>query len=170
MSGPGESVEVAGAHLRVRGRLALGRFPRVADLVNHDRGVIVLHDATLLDARGQPTGLELPELVMAQDEVTFIGEEDGPGGADGDAPRCVIFTPGYTISGGIHRHRDPSLANFLSATDQRFFEVTDAVIRPAGDPAAALRQGCVLVNRTQVSAIAELPPGAADPAEAQPGA
>ena len=46
------TVELVGPHLRATGHMALGRFPRLADLVNHNRGFIVLHDARDIFACG----------------------------------------------------------------------------------------------------------------------
>lgn len=178
-------VELVGSHLHVRGHLALGRFPRLADLVNHDRGFIVLHDATILDGDGAETDVELPELVVNQDEVTFIGHDVAgdagrgaeargrvgadaphPAGGPGATSRCVVYTPGHTLSGNIHRFRDISLANFVAATDPRFIEVTDACVRSQRAGARAKRYARLMVNRTQITAIAELPAGARDPAAA----
>ena len=169
------TVELVGPHLRATGHMALGRFPRLADLVNHNRGFIVLHDARLLDVGGRPLGLDLPELVVNQDEITFIGHAGEEGGAaggrvqgGGGTRRYVVFAPGHTLTGTIHLFREISLANFVEATDPRFLDVADAAARPRRAPGAVIRYGWLLVNRTHITAIAELPEGATDPAE--PGA
>ena len=161
-------VELVGPHLRVTGHLALGRYPRLADLVNHNRGFLIVRDACLLDGSGTPTGLTLPELVVNRDEVTFIGHgaeavaaRPHPAGA---TSRFVIFAPGHTISGAIHRYRDISLVNFVEAHDPRFVEVTEAAARAQAEPGMVMQYACMLVNRTQINAIAELPEGAPDPA------
>jgi len=156
-------VELVGPHLRVRGTLLLGRFPRLADLVNHNRGFIILHDAQLLEQSGQPTTLRLPELVVNQDEITFIGHQHhspstgtaGGAGADGLLRRLVIFTPGHTINGSVHIFREMTLANFVEASDPRFLSLTDGRARSLLDPGVLIEAECLLVNRTQINAIAE---------------
>jgi hypothetical protein len=166
-------VELVGPHLRVRGRLSLGRFPRLADLINHNRGFIVLQDAELLERDGSAISLRLPELVVNQDEITFIGHEESSAPAGpGLARHLVIFTPGHTISGSIHIFREMTLANFVEATDPRFLSMTDTTARSLIDPSVLIRATGMLVNRTQINAIAETeqsvsPGGTADPAPHQ---
>ena len=113
------NIELVGPHLRVGGQIALGRFHRLSDRVNHGRGFILLHDARLLKRNGDPTSLVVRELYVNQDEVTFVavahaaasGSDDPAPGQDlsGDRPtirkqarRHIVFTPGHVISGLIH--------------------------------------------------------------------
>jgi hypothetical protein len=179
-AGPAQhDVELVGPDLRVSGRLSLGRFTNLADLVNHNRRFLVLHEARLLQGAGGPTDLVLPELVVSQDEITFVGDrqqpDDEPPGADrgpattrtradsgtersgpdGHPRQFVIFTPGHAITGGLHLFREMTLANFVEATDPRFIPVSDATCRSLSDPDAVSRFEVLLVNRTQIGAIAE---------------
>jgi len=155
-------VELVGPHLRVRGRISLGRFTHLADLVNHHRSFLVLHDARLLDQHGQPTDVGFPELVVNQDDVTFIGHEhEGdarPAIGDGlDRPvrTYAIFTPGHAITGTIHLVRDTTLVNFVETTDPRFIALSDVVVTSLEAPVVVSRFDDLLVNRTQISAITE---------------
>ncbi len=163
-------VELVGPHLRVRGRLSLGRYPRLADLINHNRGFIVLQDAELLERDGGAVSLRLPELLVNQDVITFISHEEiaAPAGP-GLARQLMIFTPGHTISGSIHIFREMTLANFVEATNPRFLLMTDTTARSLIDPSVLIRAAGMLVNRTQINAIAETEQsvgvvGTADPA------
>jgi hypothetical protein len=173
-----QHVDLVGPHLRVAGRLAFGRFTNLVDLINHNRSHLVLYESRLLDRSGTPTDLVLPELIVNPDDITFVGHPDGdtranqtepgpsPGreGSDGGHDRpgmdklvrhVLIFTPGHAITGGLHLFREMTLANFVEATDPRFIPVTDAVARSLTDPQAVNRFALLLVNRTQISAIAE---------------
>jgi hypothetical protein len=163
VAGPAQQdVELVGPDLRVSGRISLGRFSNLADLVNHNRSVFVLHGARLLDRGGQPTDVELEELVVNQDDVTFIGHQSEEaarpaGGESLDRPvrMVVIFMPGHAVTGGMHVVRDTTLVNFVEATDPRFVILTDAVVSPLDHLGAVSRFDRLLVNRTQISAIAE---------------
>ena len=81
-----------GPHLRVSGTISLLRFSRLSDLVNHSRGYVKLTDARLLRRNGEPTNLVVPELMVNQDEITFIGQmadeitNAPPGGCRADGP------------------------------------------------------------------------------------
>jgi hypothetical protein len=107
-----EQIELIGPHLRVKGEVGLQRFNRLSDLVNHSRGYIRLADARLLRRNGDPTNLVVPELMVNQDEVTFVAQQAqdvntaptmAVGGMDrplmARVPRqLVIFTSGHTLT------------------------------------------------------------------------
>jgi hypothetical protein len=161
-------VELIGPHLRVGGKISLGRFGRLTDRVNHSRGFILLEDARLLKRNGDPTPLVVQELWVNQDEVTFIGvahfgpEDTRQGDLAGDRPlidkvprQYVVFTPGHSISGNIHVHQGMSLSSFVDSTDPRFIPMTAVVARSLADRRVVSRFELLLMNRTQMTAIAE---------------
>jgi hypothetical protein len=167
LGGSEVEVELVGPHLRVGGRVSLGRFGRLSDRVNHTRGFILMHDARLLKRNGDPTPLVLAELYVNQDEITFIavmhaGVDDQPsGGVDLDRPlllkqprRYVVFTPGHSISGTMHVHQEMSLENFVDTPDPRFIPMTNATTRSLADRRVVSRFDLLLINRTQMTAIA----------------
>ena len=169
LGGPQVEVELVGPHLRVGGKVSLGRFGRLTDRVNHSRGFILMHDARLLKRNGDPTPLVLPELWVNQDEITFIAVahldlEDEPIRRDATHERpsmlkqprpYVVFTPGHSISGRIHVHAEMALSNFVDATDPRFIPMTAVVARSLADRRVVSRFELLLMNRTQMTAIAE---------------
>ncbi|MGD0122338.1 MAG: hypothetical protein ABSC46_07250 [Candidatus Limnocylindrales bacterium] len=69
-----ETVELVGPRLRVSGEVSLANFVRLSDMINHNRGYIRLKEARLLRRNGEPTDLIVPELMVNQDEVTFVGQ------------------------------------------------------------------------------------------------
>jgi hypothetical protein len=136
-SGVSEEIELVGPHLRVKGTIALGMFHRLSDRVNHSRGYIVVRDARLMRRNGDPTDLMLEELMINQDEITFIGQRaaggTGAGVAEGygtagvrETRRYVFFTPGHTISVDVQVFGESGLASFAEATDPRFVPLTRA--------------------------------------------
>ncbi len=168
LGGPQLDVELVGPHLRVGGRISLGRFGRLSDRINHGRGYILMSDARLLKRNGEPTPLVVNELYVNQDEITFVavsraGVDDRPAtGVGGDRPyvakqarQYVVFTPGHTISGRMHVHEGMALANFVDSTEPRFIPMTSATTRSLADRRVVSRFDLVLVNRTQMTAIAE---------------
>jgi hypothetical protein len=174
VGGRSEAIELVGPHLRVSGIINLGRFSRLNDLVNHSRGFVRLHDARLLRRNGDPTPLVLPELMVNQDEITFIGqaghvldaepERDQITGEmlSGDRPeiekaprRFVVFTPGHAIAGNVHVHHEMTLENFVEASDPRFVPMTAVTARSLADRRVISHFEFLLVNRTQMTAIAE---------------
>jgi hypothetical protein len=167
LGGSQVEVELVGPHLRVGGKVSLGRFGRLSDRVNHTRGFVLMHDARLLKRNGDPTPLVLAELYVNQDEITFIavmrsGLEDQPAaGVDRDRPLLrkeahgyVVFTPGHSISGTMHVHEEMTLANFVDTPDPRFIPMTNATTRSLADRRVISRFDLLLINRTQMTAIA----------------
>jgi hypothetical protein len=165
-----ESIELIGPHLRVAGRISLLRFTRLSDLINHSRGFVRLTNAGLLRRNGEPTGLIVPELMVNQDEITFIGQKDEEvstvesglvGGMDRPlmerTPRqLVIFTPGHTITGTIYLFAETDIKTFVDSADPRFVPMVKATARSLADRRVISHFGLILVNRTQISAASLL--------------
>jgi hypothetical protein len=166
-------IELVGTHLRLKGSVSLGRFGRLTDLINASSGYLRVHDAQLLRRDGKPTSLMLPEIMVDQDEISFIAEQDGqapePGSAGGFVepsfggaaqirkPReFVIFTPGHTVTGKIHVFGETDLAGFVDSIDPRFVPVTDVTTRSLADEKVVSHYDFVLINRTQMIAAAEI--------------
>jgi hypothetical protein len=171
-----ETIELVGPHLRVSGDISLLRFTRLSDLVNHSRGFVRLTGAQLLRRNGDPTGMVIPELMVNQDEITFIGQKEADvstaetglvGGMDrplmGRVPReLVIFTAGHTLAGTIHLFSETDITTFVDSPDPRFVAMTAVTARSLADRRVISHFGLVLVNRTQITAasLRELAGGA----------
>jgi hypothetical protein len=165
-----ETIELVGPHLRVCGEISLLKFSRLSDLVNHNRGYIRLRDARLLRRNGEPTNLVVQELMVNQDEVTFIGQtaEEISSAPTGDAggmdrplmervPRqLVIFTPGHTLTGTIRLFAETEIGNFVDTPDPRFIAMVDVTARSLADRRVISHFGLALVNRTQIAAASLL--------------
>lgn len=163
-----ETIELVGPHLRVSGDISLLRFSRLSDLVNHSRGFVRLTGAQLLRRNGEPTGMVIEELMVNQDEITFIGQKKEDvstaetglvGGMDRPtmvrAPReLVIFTEGHTLTGTIYLFSETDIATFVDLPDPRFVAMTAATARSLADRRVISHFGLVLVNRTQITAAA----------------
>ena len=168
-----ETVELIGPHLRVCGDVSLANFSRLSDLINHNRGYIRLMDARLLRRNGEPTDLLVPELMVNQDEVTFVGQSEeaasptpaastAPGGGM-DRPlmsrvqrQVVIFTEGHTLTGTIHAFAETDISQFVDSPDPRFVALVDVTARSLADRRIASKFGLALVNRTRMTAASFL--------------
>ena len=161
-------IELVGPHLRVGGTIDIGRFARLSDRINHSRGYIRIQDARLLKRNGDATPLVVRELYVNQDEVTFIAlartadEEPHADDAGGDRPliekqprRYLVFTPGHVISGLAHVYRDMTVEGFAETNDPRFIPMTNVSARSLADRRVISHFDLLLVNRTQMTAVAE---------------
>lgn len=165
-----ETIELVGPHLRVSGTISLLRFNRLSDLVNHSRGYVKLTEARLLRRNGEPTNLVVPELMVNQDEITFIGQTvDDISTAlptqlgEMDRPlmervprRLVIFTPGHTLTGTISLFSETDVETFVDLPDPRFVPLVDVTARSLADRRVISHFGLVLINRTQMTAASLL--------------
>jgi hypothetical protein len=162
-----ETVELIGPHLRVSGQISLLRFTRLSDLVNHSRGYVKVAGAQVLRRNGEPAGQAIQELMINQDEVTFIAQTEqhlaaSPTAAsDMDRPmmqrvprEIVIFTEAHTLTGHIHLFGETEIDNFVDSSDPRFVPMTDVTVRWLADRRVVDRFGLVLVNRSQMLAAA----------------
>jgi hypothetical protein len=165
-----ETIELIGPHLRVSGDVSLLRFNRLSDLINHSRGYILISEARLLRRNGDSTNLVVPELMVNQDEITFIGQRAEEvstqptaevGGMDrplmARIPRqLVIFTPGHILTGTIFLFSETDVATFVDSTDPRFVPMVQVSARSLADRRVISHFGLVLVNRTQITAASLL--------------
>lgn len=171
--GRDEPVELVGTNLRLTGAVSLGRFGRLSDLINASRGYIRVRNAQLLQRNGEPTNLVLTELMVDQDEISFIAQPQAntpePGAAGGfiepvfgdniearQAREFVMFTPGHTVTGKVHIFGQTDLAGFVDATDPRFVPVTGVTTRSLSDRRIVSHYDFILINRTQMIAAAEV--------------
>lgn len=167
-----EPIELVGTNLRLNGTVSLGRFGRLTDFINASSGYLRIRDARLLQRNGEPTDLVLGELMVDQDEVSFIAQVEAPPPEPGTAVgfiepisdttvehrkarEFVIFTPGHTLSGTVYVFGQTDLAGFVDSTDPRFVPIVDVTTRSLADRRIVSRYAFVLVNRTQMIAAAE---------------
>ena len=131
-AGRDEVIELVGTNLRLTGRISLGRFPRLNDLINSTSGYIRIHEARLLRPDGEPADLDLADLMVDQDEISFVAElnatphEPGSGSGSGDqgvdgsiaarqTRRFVVFTPGHAVTGTVYIFGETDLTAFVAA-------------------------------------------------------
>ena len=168
-----EPIELVGTNLRMTGLVSLGRFRRLTDMINASSGYLRIRDACLLHRTGEPTDLQVPELMVDQDEVSFIAQTHAPmpdeGAAGGfdeptfdtgvdarQAREFVMFTPAHTITGKVFIFGQTNLAAFVDSTSPRFVPVIDATTRSLNDRKVVNQYDFLLINRTQMIAAAEL--------------
>src|SRR3954452_14923452 len=170
--GHDEQIELVGTNLRLKGTISLGRFSRLSDLINASSGYVRVRDAQLLQRNGETSGPVLSELMVDQDEISFIAQVHAarpePGSVVGliepvfadtvearQAREFVMFTPGHTVTGRVHIFGQTDLAGFVDATDPRFVPVTEVTTRSLSDRRIVSRYDFILINRTQMLAAAE---------------
>lgn len=173
IAGREEPIELVGTHLRLTGQIFLGRFARLSDLINSSSGYVRVHNARLLRRNGDPTNLVLPELMVDQDEISFIAQAEAPtpesGSAGGflessfggdietrKAREFVMFTPGHTVTGKVHVFGQTDLAGFVDSTDPRFVPVTEVTTRSLADRRIISHYDFIVINRTQMIAASEI--------------
>jgi hypothetical protein len=172
-SGHDEVVELVGTNLRLNGVISLGRFGRLSDLINASSGYVRVHEAQLLRRNGDPTSLILPELMVDQDEISYIAQTNAPKpemgsstgfidigvGGDGvnrQTREFVLFTPGHTVSGTVHLFGETDLAAFVDSTHPRFVPMIDVTTRSLADRRIISHYPFILINRTQMIAASEI--------------
>jgi hypothetical protein len=165
-----EVIELVGPHLRLSGTVSLQSFTRLSDLLNHNSGYLRMANAQLLRRNGDPTGLFVDELLVDQDEVSFVAQTSEEMSTEVTgfeigldrplmerAPRhIVIFTPGHTITGSVYMFDETDFANYIDSTDPRYVPMIDATARSLADRRVISHFSLCLVNRSQISAASLL--------------
>src|ERR1700675_3734931 len=87
IDGPYEPIEIVGPNLRILGTISMGRFGRLPDFINPSGDYLGIRGARLLKRNGDLTNMVLSELLVDQDEISFIAQHDAvapePGSAGG---------------------------------------------------------------------------------------
>jgi hypothetical protein len=171
--GRDETIELVGTHLRLTGHISLGRFQRLTDLINASSGYVRVHQAQLLRRNGDPTSLLLQELMVDQDEISFIAQtgaqppepgsgsgyvDQGVGGspANRQTREFVLFTPGHTVTGTVYIFGETDLAGFVDSSHPRFVPMIDVTTRSLADRRIISHYPFILINRTQMIAASEI--------------
>lgn len=165
-----ETIELVGPHLRLSGTVSLLNFTRLSDLLNHSSGYLRMTSAQLLRRNGDPTGLFVDELLVDQDEVSFVAQtaremsteaRDLVAGMDRPLmerkPRqIVIFTPGHTLTGSLFMFEEADFANYIDSPDPKYVPMTEVTARSLADRRVISHFSLCLVNRTAITAASLL--------------
>jgi len=158
-----ELVELAGPHLRLSGGIALGRFRRLSDVVNHQQGSIELHDATVLRRNGTATRVTTPSIWVNPAELTLIGQATSDIGSappefriQKESHLLMVVTPGHTLTAEVFIPVGGALSSFMESTDPAFIPITDVRARSLADRRIITRYQFALLNRRHVVAATEV--------------
>jgi len=158
-----EEVELAGPHLRLSGGIALGRFRRLSDVVNHGQGLILLHDATVLRRNGTATRVTTPSIWVNPAEVTLLGQatttSDEAAPADlrvqKEARYLIVVTPGHTLTAEVYIPTGGALSAFIESNEPAFIPITNVRARSLADRRVITHYQFALLNRRHVVAATE---------------
>lgn len=159
-------VELVGPHLRLAGDIALGRFRRLSDVLNHHDGLLQLFNAIVLRRNGTPTKVRTPGIWVSPAEVTLIGEavDADPSVVPNDQRiekerhPIVLVTPGHAITGDVYIPIGAELSVFIESTNPPFIPMTEVRTRSLADRRVVTRYSFAVLNRRHIVAATEMPP------------
>lgn len=158
-------VELAGPHLRLTGDLALGRFRRISDVINHHEGLLRLADVVIQRRNGTPTRVTTPDMWVSPSDVTLIGQQD-LGELQPPPPEVrivkephalVVVTPGHTLTGNIYVPVGAEVSVFVESDEPHFIPMTDVRARSLADRRIVTNYPFALLNRKHIAAATEMP-------------
>jgi hypothetical protein len=156
----GRRVEILGPHLRITGRLELGNYHRVTDLVNSGISWLRVREPQVLLRGGESANLEVGDLWVSLNEMTVLAETEPPHEPRGGhevfinktSTALAIVTPGHTLTGCIYAPPEASLEVFLHSPEPAFLPMTDVGVRSMIDREVEAEYAFALVNRRHVIA------------------
>jgi hypothetical protein len=158
-------VELAGPHLRLTGDIALGRFRRISDVINHHQGLLRLVDVVIQRRNGTPTRVVTPEMWVSPADVTLVGQHDVSD--EQPAPPevrivkephpLVVVTPGHTLTGNIYVPVGAEVAVFVESDEPHFIPMTHVRARSLADRRIVTNYPFALLNRKHIVAATEMP-------------
>jgi hypothetical protein len=158
-------VELAGPHLRLVGDLALGRFRRLSDVINHHQGLLRLGDVVIQRRNGTPTRVMTPEMWVSPSDVTLIGQPDANDAQPAppevrivkEPHTLVVVTPGHTLTGNIYVPVGAEVAVFVESDEPAFIPMTQVRARSLADRRIVTNYPFALLNRKHITAATEMP-------------
>jgi hypothetical protein len=159
-------LELVGPHMRATGVFDLGRFRRLSDYLNHQLGMLALHDVTILRRNGEPTKVTAGRLWISPEEVTIFGQLEDlrtpppPEFRIPKVPHAMIYvTQGHTLTGELYGPDGGELASLIESTDPVFVPLTDVRTRSLADRRIIARYPFALLNRRHIIAATEMADG-----------
>lgn len=168
---PSILIEMVGPHLRVVGRIMLGRFRRLSDVLNNQSGLLEIREARVLYRNGTPTNVVTPRLWVNPTEVTLIGQMEGAAQASAspefrvvkERQPLIVVTPGHTLTGEVYITIGAELAAFIESTDPPYLPMTDVRTRSLADRRVVARYIFAMLNRRHIVAMTLVGPGTTGP-------
>jgi hypothetical protein len=157
-------VEIVGPHLRLSGKLNLGSWRRITDLVNNQDGLFRITDAVVLRRSGEPTKVSVPDLWVSPGEVTLIAEVATLGTTPAPefmipkrATGLIIVTPGHTVTGEVYIPELAQLSVFIESSSPPFIPMTTVRTRSLADRRVRANYAFAALNRKHIVAASPLP-------------
>ena len=170
-SGDSDEVDIIATDVRLHGKVVMGQFRRMSDLFNQGLGYVVIRNAQLLKPNGDGTAVEIQELMLRREDITFCGQADAPAPppAEGAGPmasfdrpllskvarRVVFYVSGVSVTTNVHTLEEMKLSAFLDTPEPRFIPTTDARVRSLDDGALIGEFALLLLNRERITAAAD---------------
>ena len=164
-SGRSLQVEIVGPHLRLSGKLNLGPYHRITDLVNSQDGLFRISEAIVLRRSGEPTKVSVPDLWVSPGEVTLIAEVASTGvsapSPDFMIPKrptgLIVVTPGHTVTGEVYIPEGAQLSVFIESPTPPFIPMTSVRTRSLADRRVRATYAFAALNRRHIVAASPLP-------------
>lgn len=159
-SGQTLAVELIGPHLRLGGKVSLGAYVRLSDLLNLHDQTLAVSDAVVMDRSGKKTGDAAPTLDVRLDTISFVIDHSGyrpPTPAEElDIPkkshRLIAITESYVVTGTFFIYPSAEPWAYLLAYEPKWIPLTGMRAKSLVDPSIELTAEFGVLKRSAVSA------------------
>jgi hypothetical protein len=159
-TGPSLPVELISSHARLGGKVNLGAYTRLSDLLNFHDEVLTLKDGVVLNRTGIATADGAADLDVHLDTLTMVVDHSDyvpPPDADAipkRAHRMLAVTTGHVITATFFIFPDAEPISYLRASEPHWIPITEVRVRSLVDRRIKFSAAFAVLNRRAVVATA----------------
>jgi len=140
-SGPQLELELISSHARFSGRVNLGAYSRLSDLLNFHDDVLTVTNGVVLTRSGFPSADEASQLDIRLPDLTLVIDRSGhvPPAPDGEQMvekrehRMLAVTDAHVITATFFIYAGAEATPYLRASEPRWIPVTNVRVRSLVD-------------------------------------
>jgi len=159
--GPQIELELVSSNARMGGRINLGTYSRLSDLLNfHDEiltieaGAIMTPDGGRSAGAGLPLDVRLSELTMVIDRSDYVPPVDTEQLVEKREHKMLAITDAYVITATFFIYAGAEAIAYLRAAEPRWIAITDVNVRSLTDRSIELEAKFAVLHRKPLLATA----------------
>jgi hypothetical protein len=161
-SGPQLELELVSSNARMGGRINLGAYSRLSDLLNfHDEiltveaGAIMTADGVRSGDAGLPLDIRLNELTLVIDRSDYVPPPDPEQMIEKREHKVLAVTDAYVITATVFIYAGAEAVPYLRAKEPRWIPITDVNVRSLTDRNIEFEAKFAVLHRKPLLATAD---------------
>jgi hypothetical protein len=160
-SGPQLELELIASNARMGGRVNLGAYTRLSDLLNFHDDILTVEAGAVISAEGDRSGnaglpldVRLSELTLVIDRSDYVPPPDTEQMIEKREHKMLAVTDSYVITARFFIYAGAEATPYLRANEPRWIPITDVNVRSLTDRRIELEAKFAVLHRKPLLATA----------------